>query len=415
MKRFAWTAALLVFAVIPLIAGGNAEDSGKTKITLIHYMGEQQKRDGLQAWIDSYAEIAPDVEFEVTAVEYSNYLTTLKTMIAAGDIPDIMFGKPKEHTDLIEAGHLADMTGAPFLDNLAPGAVPSVVYKGKVYGVPIDLQTLVVFYNKDVFAAQGLSVPTTWSEFIADCDALEAAGIAPFAHPFKDSWTVFVDYFADEYVVRQEAPNFYTEIEAGRKSFADYPHFRKLLERLHKRASYEAGDDWGTDNATAQNMMATGKAAMYIMGSWSVGDFIRDFPDVPIGIFGLPSYEDPAKNMLAIGVDDCWMASAASDNGDAVLDFFSHITSPESAVAWMDATKTISYSQNIADYDYDPITQEIMDILATGDTTNFHEPQLFSSALEDVYRNMIVEAVASGSDDYDALIAEFDKRIDEVR
>ncbi len=408
--------ALCISAVLPLAAGGAQEEGGKSKkVTLIHYMGEQQKREGLQYWLDGYMIENPDVEFEVTALEYTNYLNTLKTMISAGDTPDIIFGKPKEYTDLISAGHLADLTGADFLSNLAPGAVPSVEYKGKVYGVPIDLQTLVVYYNKDVFSKYSLKTPETWSEFMALCDTLEDNGVAPFAHPYKDAWTVFVDYFADEYVVRSEYPDFYSDIEAGKKKFADYPHFKELLKRLHERASYEAGDDWGTDNSTAQNNMATGKAAMYIMGNWSFGDFIRNFPGLDVGIFAIPSYEDPAKNKLPIGVDDCWMASAGSDKTETVMDFFSYITSPKAAVDWMNATNTISLSTNITDYEYDPISRQVVDILETGNVTNFHAPVLFSSAFEDVYRNMIVEAVASDSEDYDSLVAEFDNRIAELR
>ncbi len=415
-----------VFRMVPIVlvlcitgfafAGGNAEESDTTTtVTLMHYMGEQQKQDGLQELIDGFTALHPDVEFEVTSVEISNYLTTLKTMIAAGDIPDIIFGKPKEYTDLIEAGHLADLTGAPFLGNLAPGAVPSVSYEDRVYGVPIDLQTIIVYYNRDVFEEYGVSEPETWSEFVALMDTFDAGGVAPFAHPFKDSWTVFVDYFADEYVVREEHPDFYVDIESGDASFADYPHFRDVLRRFRTRVSYNAGDDWGTDNATAQNMLATGDAAMYINGSWSVGDFINNFPDVPIGIFSIPSYEDPAMNRLPIGVDDCWMAAAGSDNRDIVLEFFDYITSPDAAVAWMSATNTISFSSDTGGYEYDPISQQIVDELESGETTNFHAPVLFSSALEDVYRNMIVEAAATDTASLDEIIAEFDSRIDEVR
>ena len=39
----------------------------------------------------------------------------------------------------------------------------------------------VVFYNKDIFEEQGLSVPTTYSEFIETCEALKAAGSTPCA------------------------------------------------------------------------------------------------------------------------------------------------------------------------------------------------------------------------------------------
>ena len=415
MKKVLFVLLLALLIVSPLTAGGQSEEPDTTTITLIHYMGEQQKKDGLQELIDGYTVIHPDVEFEVTGIETSNYLTTLKTLIAAGDTPDIMFGKPKEYTDLIEAGHLADLTGSSFVSNLAEGAVPSVVYKGKVYGLPVDLQTIGIYYNKDVFAANGVEIPTTWSEFIALCDTLQAKGVAPFAHPYKDSWTVFVDYFADEYVVRADYPDMYEAIEAGTKSFADYPHFKDVLARLRQRVSYNAGDDWGTDNGTAENMMATGKAAMYINGSWAIGDFLNNFPEASIGYFPVPSYEDASKNKLAVGVDDAWMAGAASENMDIVLDFFNYISSPEEAMKWMEATSTISLSANISDYDYDPISQDIIDLLDSGKVTNFHAPMLFSSALEDVYRNMIVEAAASGSKDLDELVAEFDKRIDEVR
>ncbi len=421
LKRALGTLLLAGLSSTLLFANGAADKAttGKaaktTKISLIHYMGEKQKKEGLQTLIDGYRALHPEVSFEVTAIETSNYLTTLKTMIAAGDTPDIIFGKPKEYTDLIDAGHLADMTGAPFVSNLAPGAVPSVVYKGKVYGLPVDLQSIGIFYNKKVFADNGVKIPTTWSELIAGCEKFKAAGIAPFAHPYKDSWTVFVDFFADEYVVRADYPDMYEQIEAGKKSFADYPHFKDLLQRIRTRASYGSGDDWGTDNGTAQNMMATGKAAMYINGSWAIGDFLTNFPDASIGYFPVPSTDDPAKNKLPVGVDDAWMASAGSEHMDVVLDFFKYISTPEAAVAWMKATKTISLSANTSGYSYDPISMDIVRWLDSGKVTNFHAPMLFSSALEDVYRNMIVEAVASSTQDLDTLVKEFDKRINEVR
>lgn len=415
MKRISAMLLLLVVVAAGVFAGGETESSGKTVVSIIHYMGEQPKRDGLAALIEGFTAANPDVDFEVTAVETTNYLTTLKTMIAAGDTPDIIFGKPKEHTDLIEAGHIADLSGASFLDNLTPGAIPSVTYEGNVYGVPIDLQTIGVYYNIELFTSLGLEIPHTWSDFIAVADALENAGYAAFAHPYKDSWTVFVDYFADEYVVRAEYPDMYESIEAGTRSFADYPHFRDVLARLQQRASYNAGDDWGTDNSTAQNMLATAQAGMYINGSWAISELVSTFPDVEIGFFPLPSYEQADKNAMPIGVDDAWMASASTDHPEIVQAFFRYITEPDSAAQWMEATKTISLSMDVEGYDFDPISQMIVDTLASGNVTNFHAPVLFSSALEDVYRNMIVEAVASGSTDFDSLISEFDKRINEVR
>lgn len=406
---------LVMVLSLTLAAGGLF---AANKITIIHYMAEKQKQDALQMWIDGFKKANPGVEFEVTAVQTANFTTTLKTMIASGDIPDIIFGKPKETSDLVKAGHIADLSKAGFLKNLSKDALPAVSIDGKVYGIPVDLQTIGVFYNKDVFAKYKLSVPTTWSQFIALADALKAKGVAPFAHPYKDNWTVFVDFYADEYVARQDAPTFYADIESGKAKFTGSKYFKDTLQRFLKRASYNAGDDWGTDNSTAENNMAVGKAAMFINGNWSVGDFTKNFPKAKIGYFPIPAFEDAKKNLMPIGVDDCWMISAASKNRALVDKFFEYATGPEATLAWMQTTSTIAYTVSADKVKLDPISAEIVARLKAGKVTNFHAPVLFSSSLEDVYRNMIVEAAATGSSgkaDIDSLIKKFDAKIDEVR
>lgn len=402
--------------LLALIMAGSA--FAANKVTIIHYMAEKQKQDGLQMWIDGFKKTNPNVEFEVTAVQTSNFTTTLKTMIASGDIPDIICGKPKETSDLVAAGHIADLSKASFLKNLNKDALPAVSIGGKVYGIPVDLQTIGVFYNKDVFAKYKLSVPKTWSQFIAVADTLKSKGIAPFAHPYKDSWTLFVDFYADEYVARQDAPTFYEDIEKGKKTFVGSAYFKDALSRFLKRASYNAGDDWGTDNSTAENNLAVGKAGMYLMGNWCVGDFVKNFPDAKIGYFPVPSFEDAKKNAISVGVDDCWMISAASKNRAIVDKFFEYATGPEATLAWMKTTNTIAYTVSADKVKLDPISADIVKLLNAGKVTNFHAPVLFSSALEDVYRNMIVEAAASSSSgkaDIDAIIAKFDAKINEVR
>lgn len=388
------------------------------KITIIHYMAEKQKQDGLAAWIAGFKKANPAVEFEVTAVQTANFTTTLKTMIAAGDTPDIIFGKPKEVSDLVKAGHIADISNASFIKNLNKDALPAVTIDGKVYGIPIDLQTIGVFYNKDVFAKYKIAVPTTWTQFIAACDTLKAKGVAPFAHPYKDNWTLFVDFYADEYVARQDAPSFYSDIESGGKKFSDSKYFKDALQRFLKRVSYNAGDDWGTDNSTAENNLAVGKAGMYLMGNWCVGDFVKNFPKANIGYFPVPSFDDAKKNLLPIGVDDCWMISAASKKRAIVDKFFDYATGPEATANWMKTTNTIAYTVSADKVSLDPISNDIVKQVKTGKVTNFHAPVLFSSSLEDVYRNTIVEAaatVASGKADVNTLAKKFDAKIDEVR
>ena len=49
--------------------------------------------------------------------------------------------------------------------------------------VPLDMQHYNGFYNKDLFAKAGItSFPTNWTEFLAACEKLKAAGILPMAY-----------------------------------------------------------------------------------------------------------------------------------------------------------------------------------------------------------------------------------------
>ena len=57
---------------------------------------------------------------------------------------------------------------ASFLDDYLPQAVKTIRYQGQVVALPADLDTLVLYYNKDLFNAVGITAPPkTWDEFIA--------------------------------------------------------------------------------------------------------------------------------------------------------------------------------------------------------------------------------------------------------
>lgn len=53
-------------------------------------------------------------------------------------------------------------------------------YPGRTSALPYSVMASSVIYNKEIFAANNLAVPTTWSELIAACETLKAAGVTPF-------------------------------------------------------------------------------------------------------------------------------------------------------------------------------------------------------------------------------------------
>ena len=50
-----------------------------------------------------------------------------------------------------------------------------------------------IYLNKDLFAAHGVAVPTTWSELVAACPTFTAADVPCMTAGGKDGWPIFVD------------------------------------------------------------------------------------------------------------------------------------------------------------------------------------------------------------------------------
>ncbi len=67
----------------------------------------------------------------------------------------------------------------------------SLSYDGKIYAAPYAVLNNTVIYNKRAFEKAGCTVPTTFDEFLANCDKLLAAGITPIALK-NDSWAGFI-------------------------------------------------------------------------------------------------------------------------------------------------------------------------------------------------------------------------------
>ncbi len=59
-----------------------------------------------------------------------------------------------------------------------------------MYGAPFGTSFGgAVLYNKKVYKDLGLSVPTTWADFISNSEKIKDAGIAPIIQTYGDTWT----------------------------------------------------------------------------------------------------------------------------------------------------------------------------------------------------------------------------------
>ena len=69
-------------------------------------------------------------------------------------------------------------------------------------------------------------MPATWTDFLAACDKLKAAGITPLAVGSKNQWPA--QYWFDYLVSRTAGPDYRTQLMAGKADYTD-PQVAKAL------------------------------------------------------------------------------------------------------------------------------------------------------------------------------------------
>ena len=210
-----------------------------------------------------------------------NAPATTKTLVKGGDVVNFA-------TELNTLGVSGDVE---------PAAVSSIdsLYGG-FYVLPTQLNIEGIFYNKKIFAQDGISVPQTWTQLVADAAKLHSKGVQPFSASGQQGWPI--TRLISDYLERSVGPNALADVASGSAKLTDpsYVAAAQAVAGLGAKGYFGKGVE-SIDYNTSVNTFLTGKAAMLYMGSWvlsSISDTSTDtvgasnigfmpFPDVTGG------------------------------------------------------------------------------------------------------------------------------------
>lgn len=349
--------------------GGNAKD---VTLNVMHFMIEKPKVEAFEKMTEAYTAKYPNVKFNIEIVASDKYNDALKMKIAGGDVPDIMFGRPNTMIDFLESGVFMDITDESFTKKISEAYIPNVSYKDRVYGLPLDLMTNGVIYNKDLFAQAGIDVPMTWTEFVAACEKLKAKGITPFAGAFQQGVS-FISYLYPDIFgsTLKRNPGFPAQLISGEKKWSDLSDIRGLLDRVSTMMPYLNEDYRDIDYEKSLQYFATGKAAMTVIGSFAIGTIRQYNPEGNFGVFTFPAYDNPEDNVMTHGTDNTFLPAANSKNKEEMLQFFNFMASEEGEQIWADGVQTISaLDQNMKPATQDPMAADFQKLYQTGKIIN---------------------------------------------
>lgn len=134
---------------------------------------------GIQASVDQFNQSHPNIHVnldEVTSGAAGTY-SKMFSALQAGNAPDLgqveYYALPQfEHTGGLV--NLAPYGAASVQSDFVPWTWSQVSVGSAVYAIPQDTGPMALFYRKDLFAKYGLTVPTTWAQYLSDAQKLHS-------------------------------------------------------------------------------------------------------------------------------------------------------------------------------------------------------------------------------------------------
>lgn len=252
-------------------------------------------------WKDGIDRMAEAGGFEHASYTTDQYKAYLQSSMTAGNPPDIFtWWTGNALADIVSSGQAAQIDEL-WEQKIAAGefaAGTQELFKvdGKTYAVPMLLARWVMFYNKEMFDANGISEPTTWAELEAAAAKLKQAGITPFHATVQAGWRGFIWF--SEIMIRQD-PDAYIGLHDGSVPY-DGPEVQAVFDKwVEWYGKGYFSDPRSTEEAED---FARGEAAMYLMGEWVTGTLVDNGMTIgdKLGVFIMPNADPALANQVIV-------------------------------------------------------------------------------------------------------------------
>jgi raffinose/stachyose/melibiose transport system substrate-binding protein len=260
---------------------GLAQD--KTVVSFLHKFPEPENMAYFDAAVAEFEAANPTIDIVMEAVADEPYKDKIRVLMASDQVPDIYFSWSGEFgRKFAREGRTLDLTealaGPEWQGRFAAASLEPFQFEGKQFGIPVNVDSKYMIYNKAIFEKHGLAVPTTFADFIALNDALLAAGEVPIAYGNQAPWaaTHYIgDLFAKmvpddvrqaDYQLLAPADQLYTHPAMSRLWRCTNPSATRVISttvptrsRISKRGarSSPAGRRWSTWNWSSSTCWPT--------------------------------------------------------------------------------------------------------------------------------------------------------------
>jgi multiple sugar transport system substrate-binding protein len=316
--------------------------------------GDPAELAAYQKLVDAFQVEHPEIKVEVIQVPGSDYDKRLSADIAAKNPADVVFLNYRFYAGYANAGALEPLGGYLQKSKLIkesdfyPEAINPFKWKGELMCIPLNISSLVVYYNKELFTQAGVPFPAagwTWDDFLAAAQKLtkdtNGDGVAEqFGAGIQASLirlAPFVWQAGGEIVDDESNP---TKLMLDTNEAFDAADFFVGLQTVNHvvpNAEQEASEN-------SESRFINGRTAMYFNSRRSVTTF-RESVKFDWDVAALPQSKTPATILHSDG----YCMPSAAKNKDAAWVFIEFANSVEGQTIITGTGRTVPSLKAVAE------------------------------------------------------------------
>lgn len=327
-KRLSAVLVGTLLAVSACSGGGDDKTAAdpNAKVTLSYGVWDANQKPVMESLAAEFTKTHPNVTVQVQLTPWADYWTKLKAAATGGAAPDVFWMNGPNFQLYAANKVIGPMPGQADLSVYPKPLTDLYTFEGKPYGLPKDMDTVGVWYNKSLFDAKKVPYPKddwTWADFKDATARLTdpAKGIYGTAANLGS----FQEY---QYNTIAQAGGYVISPD-GKKSGYDDPRTIAGLTFWTDLIKNKQSPDLKTmTDTTPIQLFEAGKIAMYWGGSWNVSEFTGNtYTKGKVDVAPLPRGEKQAT--VIHGVAN--VVSGKTEHPDQAWEFVKYLGSKEAA------------------------------------------------------------------------------------
>lgn len=413
LKKIALVIIGLVFLAAGCGGGGGPVNNGPIILTVWKTFEDSQN---LQPLFDMYTQKHPNVQIVYSKKNYETYEQDLLNALASGQGPDIF----SIHNDWLPK-FLDKTTPAPektfslrdYKTNFVDVVVEDFTHQDKIYGTALAVDSLGLYYNKDILGSVGIATPPkTWGELSSQVQRIKKAdgrgyfttsGVA-MGNTSNINRAVDILYLlmlqkrVQAYTPDKQRPSFADSFQDKNNNYTN-PGLTALTFYTSFANPSSINYNWNARSDYSVDAFTNGRAAFMFSYAYMAQTIKLKNANLNFDVAPVPQ---PSLEETSVNFSNYWgeVVSKQSKNQEAAWEFLKFITSKEALDSYYAQNKQPSSRKDLIELQ---IQDPQIGVFAHANLTAkaFYKPD--QEKIDSIFGKMIDNVILSGFSEEDAL------------